>query len=157
MALLLLLEQSNTANAVIMHSTVANSNVDTNKPLAPQFNLILQYQITHMSTMQYRNLTHGVGRFIENATNFCNSPIIMTFPQALKPCNFYMPFIYVICQGYIANRTIFECSNPSLSDYIVNHGMRNPEANVIYNFEIQQRTTGNASDIFSRDKSVIFR
>jgi hypothetical protein len=66
-----------------------------------------------------------------------------------------MPFVYVVCQADIVKQSIFECSNPSLSDYIVNHGIRNPEANVRYAFENQQRTTGNPSDIFSRNMTIL--
>jgi hypothetical protein len=149
------LEQSNNANAVIMHINITNSDLDTDKPMTPQFNSIFEYQKTHLSAVQYRNFTQGFGRVIENTTNVCSNPIAMMFPQAQKPCNFYMPFVYVVCQADIVKQSIFECSNPSLSDYIVNHGIRNPEANVRYAFENQQRTTGNPSDIFSRNMTIL--
>jgi hypothetical protein len=50
----------------------------------------------------------------------------------------------------------YKRSNPALNDYIISHGIRNPEANVRYAFEKQQRTTGNAGDIFLRNKSILF-
>jgi hypothetical protein len=94
---------------------------------------------------------------MENATSAYSNTIAMLFAQAQKQCNFYVTFVYVLCQADLAKQSLFECSNPSLNDYITSHGIRNPEANVRYAFENQQGTTGNASDIFSREKSIILR
>jgi hypothetical protein len=154
---LFLLQQPKNTNAVIVHLNVTNSDFDTDKPMAPQFNSVFQYYKMHMSTAQYRNYTEDFGWAMENATTSCSSPIAMLFPQTQKACNFYVPILYVICQADIVKQSVFECSNPALNDYIVSHGIRNPEANVRYAFEHQQRTTGNASDIFLRDKSIILK
>jgi hypothetical protein len=35
------------------------------------------------------------------------------------------------------------------------HGIRNPEANIRYAFQSQQRTTGNPSDIFSSNMTIL--
>lgn len=77
-------------------------------------------------------------------------------PQAQKVCNFWVPFVYVICQANVIKQSVFECSNPSLSDYISSRGIKNPEANVRYAFENQQRVTGNATDLL-HDKSILFK
>jgi hypothetical protein len=82
--ILLLLEQSDVANAAIIHSSFPNSDVDTSKPMAPQFNSIFQYQKTHLSAEQYRNITEGLGRTMENTTNACSSPFASFLPQAQK-------------------------------------------------------------------------
>ena len=153
---LFLLEQPKNTNVVIVHFNVTNSNFDTDKPMAPQFSLVFQYYKTHMSAVQYRNYAEGFGRTMENTTSACSSPIAMLFPKTQKACDFYMPILFVICQADVVKQSVFECSNPALNDYIISHGIRNPEANVRYAFEKQQRTTGNASDIFLRDKSILF-
>jgi hypothetical protein len=136
--LLLLFEQPGVANAVLIHNSVTNSDIDTNKPMTPQFNSIFQYQKTHLSAEQYRNTTEGLGRMIENTTNACSSPFAAFFPQAQRACNFYVPFAYLLCQADVVKQSVFECSNPSPSDYIASHGIRNPEANVRYAFENQE-------------------
>ena len=153
---LFLLEQPKNTNAVIVHMNITNADFNTDKPMAPQFSSVFQYYKTHMSAVQYGNYTEGFGRTMENTTSACSSPIAMLFPRTQKACNFYMPILFVICQVDIVKRSVFECSNPALNDYIISHGIRNPEANVKYAFEKQQRTTGNASDIFLRDKSILF-
>jgi hypothetical protein len=155
--LLLLLEQPGLANAVIIHINLTNSDLDTNKPISLQINSLFQYQKAHLTAEKYRNYTENINRLMENATNACTSPFAMIIPQGIKLCNFYIPFVYVFCQADVVKQSLFECSNPSLSDYIASHGIRNPEANLRYAFENQQRTTGNASDIFSRDKSILFK
>ena len=156
MVLFLLLEQTKNTNAVIVHINVTNSDFDTDKPMAPQFSSVFQYYKTHMSDVQYGNYTEGFGRSIENTSNACSRPIAMLFPRTQKTCDFYVPILYVICQADIVKQSVFECSNPALNDYIISHGIRNPEANVRYAFEKQQRTTGNAGDIFLRNKSILF-
>jgi hypothetical protein len=51
---------------------------------------------------------------------------------------------------------VFESTSyKSVDSKHVNHGIRNPEANVRYAFENQQRTTGNPSDIFSRNMTIL--
>jgi hypothetical protein len=154
---LFVLEQPHNADAVIVYNNITNSDIDTDKPIVPQFNSILQYYKAHVSAVQYKNYAQRLGQTIENATNACSNPFATIFPQAQKACSFYVPFVYVLCQADIIKQSVFECSNPSLSDYIVSHAMRNPEANVRYAFENQKRTTGNASDIFSHSKSIILR
>jgi hypothetical protein len=131
--------QPHISNAIIIHDYKSNTDLDTGKPIQPQYNSYFLH-LKNASPIQFRNFTQHFGSNIENSTTVCNSPIVSLFPKYQQLCDTVLiPVTYIICQSDEIKQSVFECSDPRLNDYLSIHGIKDPDAYLRYGLEKMQR------------------
>jgi len=123
--------------AKIQYSPLLNQTIDTEKPLAPQFEQAFTKMKNTAPAVQYKKTVENLQTALANSTSRC-SVMSGLFKGLGFECDQVFAMASIICDTQTPGKEMLMCSDPFIHDYLKSRNITNVEAFARYGLERHQ-------------------